>query len=256
MAIRRAVQRQSDSDPSYSFAGGAPPRGALPPAALRSASCLWTAGLGPFRLALCDISSPGPFSFEQRREKSRDSHDSPAHHADDNHKGPARNHADTKKGVSHRLVHAQFRQLPVKGIEPALVQDALFVLLPTVYGDHVPDGRMGHVEVIDVDRAGGGRLVRLRDGTLDVPEGGRLGHPSGAEDALLIAIDVGQVRRRRVRSQHAGRLVPFPLESVADAAAGLVAAGDEDHPFLWRFRGVWIGGKLGLVVIHCQGGDL
>lgn len=45
---------------NYSFAGGAPPNGALRPAALRCASCCWTAGLGPFLLALSAISHHPP----------------------------------------------------------------------------------------------------------------------------------------------------------------------------------------------------
>ena len=58
---------------------------------------------------------------------------------------------------------------------------------------------MRHVEVIDMDRAGGSRLVRtLRNGALDVPDRRRLGHPRGAQHALDVAVDVGEVRRRGV----------------------------------------------------------
>ncbi len=114
---------------------------------------------------------------------------------------------------------------------------------------------MRHVEVVDVDRAGGGRLVGPRDGALDVPDGRRLRHPRRAEHALLVAVDVGQVRRRGVRGEQAGRLVPGPLEPVAVPAAGLVAAGYEDHPFLRRLGRGWIRGQLGFVVGHGQWDD-
>ena len=81
-------------------------------------------------------------------------------------------------------------------------------------------------------------MVRLRrHGPLDVPDRGRLRHPGRAERALPVAVDVGEVRRRGVGGEEGGRLVEFPLEAVAVAAAGLVAARDEDHPFLRLFGG-------------------
>ena len=115
---------------------------------------------------------------------------------------------------------------------------------------------MRHVEVVDMDRAGWSRLVRLRNGALNMPDRRRLSHPRRAEHALHVAIDVRQIRRRGIRSEQTCRLVPFPLESLAVSAAGLVPAGYEDHPFLRRFRRVGVRGELGFVVGHCQGDDL
>lgn len=208
--------------------------------------------MGPFLLALPSISTVRPLT----KTKGMYSHNRPGQHTDHNHKRPARNQADAEKGISNRLVHAQLRQLPVERIEPAVVQNALLVLLPRVQRDHVPRRRLGHVEVVDVDRAGGRRLVRPRDGAPNVPDRGRLGHPRRAEHALLVAVDVGEGRRRRVRGEHGRRLVPLPLEPVAEAAAGLVAARDEDHPLLRRLRRGRVRGERGFVVGHGQGDDL
>lgn len=176
-------------------------------------------------------------SVEREREMGRGwySHDAPGHHADDNHKGPAGHQADTVEHVADRLVRAQFRELAVKRIEPAVVQDPLLVLLPRVQRHHVPGRRVRHVEVVDVDRARRRRLVGAGHGPLDVPECRRLRHPGRAEGALRVAVYVGEARRRGVGGQEGGRLVPFPLQPLAVPAARLVAAGDENHPFLRRF---------------------
>lgn len=114
---------------------------------------------------------------------------------------------------------------------------------------------MRHVEVIDMDRASGSRLIRvLRNGTLNMPDRRRLGHPRGAQHALDVAVDISEMRRRRVGREQRCRLVPFPLQSLAGPAAGLVPARDEHHPFLRRLRRVGVRGQLGFVVGHCQGG--
>ncbi len=91
---------------------------------------------------------------------------------------------------------------------------------------------MRHVEVVDVDGAGWRRLVCARDGSRDVPDCGRFGHPGGAEGALDVAVYEGEVGRGGVGGEEEGGLVEFGFEVSAVAAAGFVAAGYEDEPFL------------------------
>ena len=113
---------------------------------------------------------------------------------------------------------------------------------------------MRHVEVVNVDRRRRRRLVRARAGSLDVPARRRLGHPRAAERALAVAVEVAEMRRRGVGGEEQGGGVPFFLEARAVAAAGLVAAGDEHHPFLGRVGGVRGWGEEGFVVGHGEGG--
>ena len=176
--------------PIYSFAGGAPPAGAVrPAAALRSASCCWTAALGPFLLALIEPQekkkkvshhpdspkdlthkkkkkSPRPpkrtqdteterkRKRERERKREHNSHDGPRHHTDDNHKRPTGHQPDPVQRVPDPLVHPPPRQRAVKGVEPApaFVPDPVLVFFRAVQRHHVPGRRMRHVEVVDVDR--------------------------------------------------------------------------------------------------------
>lgn len=107
-----------------------------------------------------------------------------------------------------------------------------------------------------MDGACGGRLIGLRDGALDVPDGWGSSLPRRAEHGLGIAIDVAEGRGRRVRSEQGRGLVPFLLELHAVAGAGLVAAGDEDHPFLRALGGGAVGCEESFVVGHGEGGDV
>lgn len=91
-------------------------------------------------------------------------------------------------------------------------------------------------------------------GALDVPDGGRFGSPGRAEHRLRVAVDVAELRGCGVGREDRGCLVPLHLQVVAVAAAGLVPARDEDHPFGWAgFEGVR--GEECVVVGHCEGVD-
>ncbi len=89
-----------------------------------------------------------------------------------------------------------------------------------------------------------------------MPDRRRSSLPRRAQHSLGIAIDVAKRRSRRIGRKQRRRFVPLPLELDAVPAARLVAAGDENHPFLRAVRGGVVGGQEGFVVGHGEGGDV
>lgn len=122
--------------------------------------------------------------------------------------------------------------------------------------DDVAHGGLCDVQVIDVNGAGGSRLVGLRDGALDVPDRWGPSLPRRAKHGLGVAIDVAERRGRGVGGEQGRSLIPFLLELNAVAGACLVAAGDEDHPFLRALGGGLIWREEFFVIGHCEGGDV
>ncbi len=89
-----------------------------------------------------------------------------------------------------------------------------------------------------------------------MPNRRRFRHPGRAEHALGVAIYVAQGGGGGVGGEDAGGFVPHFFEMGAVAAAGFVAAGDEDHVFLRGLEGVGVWGEEGFVVGHCEGSDV
>ena len=86
--------------------------------------------------------------------------------------------------------------------------------------------------------------------------------PGVAEDAVLVAVQVGEVRRVRGGGEEGYTAVEGLLGLGAGAKAGAVAAGDEDHPLLDAGAGSRGAGLDQLLVVgegelrHLDVGDL
>ena len=143
-------------------------------------------------------------------------------------------------------------------MEQALIRRRLLVRLLRVDLHDLLRRHRRRVQRDRVDRRRRLALVRGRDGQQHVIDGRRAGQPRRAQDRLALAVDVAEVRRGRVGGEDGGRLVPRALDIAALAEAGLVAAGDQDHPFVRAGRGGCggAGGEDGFPVVVGERDDV
>lgn len=71
------------------------------------------------------------------------------------------------------------------------------------------------------------------------PEMRRAGSPGIAEDGLIVAVEICQVRGSRIGSEENRALVEGSLDAIAKAKAGLVASSDKNPPLFWC-RAYWL----------------
>lgn len=71
-------------------------------------------------------------------------------------------------------------------------------------------------------------------------------------------MDICEIWRRGVGGQQGGGFIPGFFDAGAAAVAGFIAAGEEDHPFLWALGWVRVGrrGEDGLPVGGGEGFDV
>lgn len=120
----------------------------------------------------------------------------------------------------------------IERVPEALIGSGVLVFILGIQRRELRGGGRSAVDSNIADLGRGAALVRsgLRDAKIqDLRRGNG---PSVAEDRLELAIQTCEVRRALGRGQNRNRLVPFGVGVIAHSKAGLVASGDEDHPFL------------------------
>jgi hypothetical protein len=125
---------------------------------------------------------------------SKNSHYVPAKKADTDHGQPTGNHGEVVDNVAKGNVQATLGQETVVGVKPAFVA---LLLLPGLLSMDVVDGLRGdggEVQVLDVERNCGTFLAGVDLGKVEMPDGGGCGGPDRAEDCLLFAVYVSEVR--------------------------------------------------------------
>lgn len=133
--------------------------------------------------------------------KGNNSHNCPAEETDTDHKEPAGDHAEAKENVTQSNVESVLGEPAIGGVEGTVIlADFLVGLLRVDLVDGLRSDS-GGVQKDDVQRSGGARLIRLRLGNLEVPNGGGTSRPNGAQNLVLLTVQVTELGRGRVGSK-------------------------------------------------------
>lgn len=130
-----------------------------------------------------------------------DLHHGPADETNDDHHEPARNSSESIHHVAQGHVEAEPRQPPIERVQSTVIGSHLRVGL---FRMNLIDGLRSDGRVVQIDDMQGNSrplLTNLHLWELEVPHTGRGSGPDSAEDSFFLAIQNGELRRRRIHGK-------------------------------------------------------
>lgn len=155
-------------------------------------------------------------------------HDVSANERDGNHEQPTWNNSESPEDIAKRNCEPKFGKLSIEWVEVAFIRGLLLPCLKSMKigeGLHIGGGSVeGNKADVHWSRLG----RNLHD-----PQMRRTSPPGVAQDRLIVAVEVCQMRGSWIDSEQERALVESLLNFSATAKACLVASSDQNPPLFW-----------------------